>query len=317
MTGTLAIAQIIFQCADRLGDRLVSLANEALTAHEDKKYSLAVLKCGTCLEGILIQYLKRQANVAEPPKTLGPLIGAIRDGGAAPRELLERLNEAGVIRNRASHDHPNDLMRVTEGDSLQILNILALTARCCDSNSAATSQAAEGPQEVPVFLSIGSPHRLDQEQFLNALRSYSRSLGIRLLSLSSAEYSPDKPFDQIRELMMQCRATLVVGLDRTHAYTVFDREDSEREILHQDQFVPTAWNQIEGSVASAMRMEVLVLRERRLHREGIFEASHHRHHIRDFDLAVEAKELSSELRGFLAGWVDRLRLLDKKPSASA
>ena len=62
---------------------------------------------------------------------------------------------------------------------------------------------------------------------------------------------------------------------RTHT-TVFERDDAKDERLHANQIIPTAWNQIEGSMASALGLPVLVLRQA-VHNEGIFEASHHQH----------------------------------------
>ena len=61
------------------------------------------------------------------------------------------------------------------------------------------------------------------------------------------------------------------GWGPLHAYTVFECERSQREKLYQDQYIPTAWNQIEASMAIALQVPILVLREGRLHREGIFE----------------------------------------------
>ena len=160
---------------------------------------------------------------------------------------------------------------------------------------------------LPIFLSTGRPHRLDQEQFLHRLHTQMRLLDVNLYSLSAPEYSRDQPFDQIRTLMTKCPAALVIGLERSHAYTVFEREDSIDETLHQDQIIPTAWNQIEGGMASALQIPVLVLRQSRLHPEGIFEASNHRHRIRDFSLAAECTGLTYELGTFLRGWVHAVR----------
>jgi hypothetical protein len=60
-------------------------------------------------------------------------------------------------------------------------------------------------------------------------------------------------------------------------------------------------------MAAAMRLPLLILRERRLHCDGIFEAKHHRHKIHDFDLQAESKSISPELRRFLGGWVENVR----------
>jgi hypothetical protein len=235
------------------------------------------------------------------------MIGALRKSNQAPSALLERLHEANAIRNRAAHNSSSRLQDITDGDSLQILTILGAVLDWYREQQGTLEKSQGTQSHLPLFLSVGGTHRLDQHQFLCRLRAEMESLEVELRTLTSNQYSQEKPFDQVRELMASCRAALVVGLERSHAYTVFEREKSDRERLHQNQYIPTAWNQIEGSMAAALGLPILVLRDHRLHREGIFEAGNHRHHIRDFDLGKEAKALSSDLRGFLAGWVQHVR----------
>jgi hypothetical protein len=243
---------------------------------------------------------------------LGQLIGAVRESGQASEALLERLQEANSIRKRASHDKTSSaslqasaLDTVTVGDSLQILNNLALVVNWYGQKR---SQQAEAPANaLPIFLSVGGPHRLDQQQFLQRLRYEMQQLGVALHSLKKDEFHDSKPFDQIAELMASCRAALVVGLDRSHGYAVFEREKSDGQNVYLDHYTPTPWNQIEGGMASSLRLPILILRERRLHPEGIFEAESHGHYIFPFDLRVEAKELSVGLRKYLAGWVQSIR----------
>jgi len=306
MSSTLAMGMLIHANGHWLGGDLTRVADEALSAHEERKYPLAVVKVGACLEGLLKKMLQHWGVPHDDQATLGPLIGAVRKSSEAPSTLLERLNEINTIRNRAPHDKPSPLSQVTEGDSLHCLNVLVLIVGWCrevlghEEQDSATDQLA-------IFLSVGGPHRLEQAQFLRHLRGEMRRLGVRLRSLTPAEFSRDKPFDQICELLRSCRAALVVGLERSHAYTVFERERSDRERLYMDQYIPTAWNQIEGAMATAVGLPILVLREGRLSREGIFEAENHRHRIRDFDLAEESKGLSPDLLSFLAGWVQDVR----------
>ena len=131
MAGTLAIGIRIHQSSHGLGSDLIDLADEALLAHEDCKYSLAVIKAGAFLEGLLVRLLAEWGVPTDGHPTLGPLIGVVRKANQAPHELLERLNEANTIRNRAPHNNPLRLSEVTEGDSLQIINILALVVDWC------------------------------------------------------------------------------------------------------------------------------------------------------------------------------------------
>jgi hypothetical protein len=307
MTATLEIGMSINRNSSWLGAELVSRANQAQSAFEGRNYTETVAQTAQCLERLLKRMLAEWQIPVSGLPALGPLIGAVDKSGKAPEQLVDRLNQANRIRNIVLHDKPFPKICVaTQGDALLILNILAMVAEWYRENYGPGGDG-DIKDALPVFLSVGGPHRLDQEQFLSLVRVEMRAACVQLLTVEGGEYSRDKPFEQVAQVMTTCRAALVIGLERSHAYTVFERELSERQKLHQDQYIPTAWNQIEGSIATALRLPVLVLRERRLHREGIFEAENHGHRIREFDLALESKGLSQDLRDFLSGWVQHIR----------
>lgn len=252
MPNTLAIGVQLHLNGPWLGSHLVEVADEALSAHESRDYPAAVVRAGTFLEGFLARLLGEWGIVPDTQPTLGPLIGFMRKSSQAPSPLLERLNEANVIRNRASHSSPPGLSQVTEGDSLQILNIVALTVEWYRAQFHPDTKAVVDPEVLSVFLSVGGPHRLDQVQFIQRLRAELRTLGVELRSLAAGEYHPQKPFDQILDLLSSSSAALVVGLERYHAYALFEREKSDQQVVHADQRIPTSWNQIEASMASAV-----------------------------------------------------------------
>lgn len=294
-----------------LGRELADLAHEALSAHEQRKYPMAVNRASVCLEAVLKRMLNDWSQQLDPRATLGQLIGAVRKSGQAAEGVADRLQEANLIRIRSAHDKTGESTQaslldiLTVGDSLQILSILALVVEWYGLSLRQPTEPVANA--IPVFLSVGGPHRLDQQQFVQRLRLEMQQMGVEFRSLSTDSYSRSAPFEQIAELLMSCRAALIVGLDRSHAYAVFERERSDRQKVYPDQYTPTPWNQIEGSMASALRLPIVILREHRLHKDGIFEAKSHRHHILDFDLQAESRGLSSELRQFLAGWVLDIR----------
>jgi len=55
------------------------------------------------------------------------------------------------------------------------------------------------------------------------------ALGVTLRGLAPGEYSQRTPFDHVQANLRSWRAALVVGLERSCAYAVFERERSERE----------------------------------------------------------------------------------------
>jgi len=190
MSCTLAMGMHVHANSHWLGGDLSRVADEALSAHEDRNYTQAVARVGASLEGLLKKMLQHSGVPCEDKVTLGPFIGEVRNSSHAPSPLLGRLNEVNLIRNRTLHDKPSLLSQVTVGDSLHCLNVLVLIVDWCrgvlgrEEQDSATDQFA-------ILLSVGGPHRLEQAQFLRHLRSEMRRLGLELHSLTPAEYSPD------------------------------------------------------------------------------------------------------------------------------
>lgn len=306
--GTLRIGTIIHDNAYWLGEYPVKMANESLSAYEEGEdsYKDSIIKAGSALEIICKLICEKVGAQVKEPAMLGAMIGAIRDSKSAPSELLERLGEANTIRNRAPHAKPSSLSNITQGDALQMLNIIGLVTSWAGEQYFGNSAIAPLEDEFRVFISMGRPHRLVQKQFLENLRAEMRVVGVKLINLSSSEYSESKPFDQILKLMETCSGALIVGWERYHAYTLFEREDSTEQKVLQDRIIATPWNQIEASMAAALGLPLLILRERNLHAEGIFEANNHNHIIRDFDLEKDAKIISRDLVSYLKGWKEKI-----------
>jgi hypothetical protein len=298
---TLDISVSIQQHGSWLGQELVALVNDALLEFEEERFAHAALRAGVFLEGWLKLVLRTWGQPEPPRATFGELIGVVRRSEKAPPAILERLQEANGIRNRAAHDRSSIYERVSEGDALVILHVLGLVVTWFAETTPSLRTESTGAVLVPVFLSVGRAHRVDQARFVELVRTVMRDLGVDLMSVVSA-YSKDRPFAQVCELMARCRGALVIGLERAHVYAISERDRR----VNRDRFIPTAWNQIEGSIAAALSLPILILRDDRLHREGIFEAENHGHRIRDFDLSRECRGLSRELRGLLEEWVDHV-----------
>lgn len=306
MSDIFSIGNEIHQNSHWLGEELLKLADESLIAYEEKNFLLTVSRASSLLEGLLEKLFQNLKIEPPMPLALGSSIGCLRKSNAMPSELLERMDDANRIRIRAVHKK-SSLSIITGGDALQIVNILYLVITWIGEEIIEKTDGNYSTQLLPIFLSVGGPHRLDQQQFLQKIKTLMRSIKVCIKSLSQGEYSDDKPFDQICDIMKSCKGVLIIGIERSHAYTVFEREASEKEKLDKDRFIPTAWNQIEGAIACALKLPILILRQQNIHKEGVFEAENHRHVIKDFDLKTDAKGLSQELEGVITGWVKDIR----------
>ncbi len=310
MAHTLEIGTRFHSHSDWLARGLIELADGALTDFESERHRESATKAGVCLEGVLKKLFDSWKTPYGERQTFGDLINTARKTGQVPTALLDRLGEANRIRNRAAHHSGEIWEQVNEGDALLMLNVLDMMTTWSSAHIQAAPPSV--PADLPIFLSVGSGHRLEQEQFMQHLRTELRSLGVDVRSLNSSDFSENRPFDQVGDIMSRCRGALIVGLERSHAYAVFEREQSKRQKLYADQYIPTAWNQIEGAIASALNLPILVLKDQRLHNEGIFEAENHRHRREAFDVREEAMGLSPRLKDILANWTVHVRTLARQ-----
>ena len=322
MRELLTLGDMVHTHLDWLDADIVKHTDEALARYADARYADAAISAGKALEGLCRQMVKQAGGVL-PTRTLAtlgdysaPLKNQGWESAPLPRALLPicpdavqvqallmRLEQGGKIRNKSAHgDSP--IMQTTAGDALHIMEIVGIFVDWAAQNLAGKDTRDRGPLEIKLFLSVGRPHRLDQKQFLEKLRSELKREGVDLVNLATAEYSTEKPLPQISELMKTCDGALVIGWERVHGYTMFERESSSQEKLHQNIHIATPWNHIEGSMAATLGLPLFILKERRLHAEGIFEASSHDYKIESFDLPSEATALSRGLMKQILGWVN-------------
>ena len=327
MRELITVGDVVHANLNWLHSEIVKHSDDALARYADARFSDAAISAGKTLECLCKQLVERSgANMHNrKPTTLSDYSTPLKNQGwesaLLPRALipmcedveqvkalLMRLEQAGKIRNKSAHGDSR-ILETTAGDALHIIEIVGIFVQWAAQYFADNGDKAKMPIEVKIFLSVGKPHRLDQKQFLEKLRSELMQSGVALVTLDTTEYSAEKPLPQIRELMKTCDGALVIGWERVHAYTLFERESSSSQKLHQNIHLATPWNHIEGSIAATLGLPLLILKENRLHSEGIFEASSHDHNIESFDLPTEATALSRGLMKLILGWVNYHRKL--------
>lgn len=229
----------------------------------------------------------------------------------ATENFVLRLQQANSIRNKASHGVVSELEKSTEGDANQILSILGLLVEWSGKNLFCGNHLSEEYFEKKIFMSVGTPHRLDQRQFLEKLKDRFMKEKTKVTNLSSEEYSSKKPLDQILDLMKSCDGVIVIGWDRYHGYATFEKELSKDQVIYSNILMPTAWNHIEGILAYSLNKPLLILRSTQLHPDGIFDDKSHNAKIVDFDLNKESLGITDDLLKEMLGWVNSIKKLTR------
>ena len=136
---------------------------------------------------------------------------------------------------------------------------------------AEAAEPAYPPMAARVFVSTITPHLQLQDLFLLALYETMRWQGLEPIRVVLDEYDKRDPVRKIIETLRRCDALLCVGLERSHAYFLREREGSDkaRETLHG--FYSSGWLNLEAGAAFALELPVFVMCQSHIMSDGVFD----------------------------------------------
>jgi hypothetical protein len=239
-----------------------------------------VVWAAVLLEALLEDVL---AAAGDTPKAgeerpdLGGLIGRTQallrregpDGAAA--EVLDAAHTVRVNRNRAVHNTGRrkvglDNAALKTSDDLRLVLDWWYRRR--------HAPAGDRPQWLGrVFLATITPDQPRHRGFLADLTNALIRRRLEPVSVTPTEYDRKSPLEPIAREMRTCDAVLVVGLERSRAFYVRDREGSEKEKDETNRRYSSSWLHMEAALAYGLGLgeRVYVLCEPGIHSEGAFD----------------------------------------------
>lgn len=148
-----------------------------------------------------------------------------------------------------------------------------------------------------IFVSKPNGLTETQEQFWKRLESELQGRNLEIRSIGYSDYSFKTPLQKVREVMRECDGAIILGLRQKHIRKGYDREGNPISDLH----LPTPWNNLEAGMAYMLDLPMLVLLERGVTKEGIFDAESSDRYIMESDLDAEWLE-SDEFLQPLSEW---------------
>ena len=158
-----------------------------------------------------------------------------------------------------------------------------------------------------VFLSTGAPHLPLQTAFLQRLEATLRGHGLSPVTLGRGEYDHRNPMQAISDRMKDCQGAVIVGLERRYSPQAIERRGSRDRTVIRNLITATPWNHLEAGMAFQLRLPLLVLRERKVHAEGILDPELSAYFVFSFNLRAEAVEFSTGLKGAIRSWRGAVR----------
>lgn len=156
---------------------------------------------------------------------------------------------------------------------------------------------------INVFISHPTPYNVYQEKFLGLLKENLRQHDLNPVNLGKNNWSYKSPLKPIRELMLTCKAAIIVGLERHHSFIGYEKEFAKdsKELIHK--YSSTPWIQIEAGMAYQAELPLLILKEKKVFSEGILDPQISDYYVFEFEIKRLYKKLSPQLEEIIKSWV--------------
>lgn len=159
---------------------------------------------------------------------------------------------------------------------------------------------------IDVFISHPSPYNNIQSQFLELIKAKLADHGLNAVNLGTNNWNFQKPLKPVKALIAKCRGAIIIGLERHHSYIGYEKEDSEgqSELVHK--YTSSPWIHIEGGMAYQAGLPLLILKEKKIHPEGILDPNNSESYIFDFIVEKNVDALSIDLQQIIQSWASEI-----------
>lgn len=171
------------------------------------------------------------------------------------------------------------------------------------------------PFKTSVFLSYPKPHLAKQDGFIDVLSQYLSDRGLTARTLGVTDYNSDAPLTAIRRLMLESNGLIAVGFARSRHNSTVTNFDSDRpdrkERVSGESWSTSIWSHVEPAMAYQLGLPILLLRERKVAAEGVFERGVVGLYSPEFDLESDPTAFfdSLEWQQIIRQWETRVNLV--------
>jgi hypothetical protein len=298
-----------------LAPRTLMHLRESCTALAEKQYFASAVWGAVFLEAILDDFAQ---SVDLPQPEQDDLNGRVQQlqkwsrnrekrTVEIPDEVFKRCHDIRNTRNRLVHDTGTTKSSLPQ-DAEYIQAALKVVLDWYQS--AASLPTVPNPPSgttsqrpgVRVFISTITPHNQRQEYFLEELMDRLRAIGIEPVRHVSSLYDKKDPISSVCRTIQSCRGLIAVGMERTHAYFLRDKEGTQdqTEVMHRQY--TSGWLHLEAGIAHALGLNVFVLCQKQVHSDGIFDRNWNTYPVAEIEsLDAKSRQVDEFLR-YVQAW---------------
>lgn len=158
-------------------------------------------------------------------------------------------------------------------------------------------------EKIATFLSIGKPHNSTQKNYRDSLVEYLNSKNIIVETLGESFYSNQSPLIPIQQKMEEVHGAIILAMERFHSKGGIYREGSGKQKSVKDQYFTTVWTQIEGAMAYQLKLPLLILKDKNVFAEGMFDPQIHEWRVTTINSSDSGEVSRSPLKEQIDIWI--------------
>lgn len=286
--------------------------SEGIGAFQKADYFSASVWGAVFLEAFLAEWMDRfNIKISSKNDDLYSRIQRIESNTGTPGDITDRCHEIRTKRNRLVHDKGLKKTTIKEDARTIYINLREILQWYCEKASPISNEEKDKKEEktinekalLPVFISTLNPDNEKQRFFISGFKDRLKKIGIKPVSCEFNFYDGKDPLLKVRNEISKCNAVIVLGLERSNAYYIKDKEGSKKENVETHRKYTSGWLHLEAGIANALGKEVFVLCQHDIYSDGVFDRNWNTYPVMEF---TELDEYSREFTMFfdyLTAWV--------------
>lgn len=267
---------IITQARESFNDILFDPLQNHIVHYNKNDFYASAIWGAVFFEAFLVK-LAEDNGIDVQEQSLNNIISKLKSKPKyLPDGLMKHLDAIRMIRNGLVHHTDTRKTTTIKVDADTIYDKLQSLLQWYFINNPHTKNNQIAIEEtnqkmVNVFVSTISPHTIEQVFFQQTFFYKLRKEGINPVRVVFDDFDKKDPLAKVQAVIQSCAATIVLGLERSHAYFLRSREGSPKEKEETHIIHSSGWLHIEAGISYALGHKVFVLCESKIVSDGIFD----------------------------------------------
>ena len=285
--------------------------SEGITAFQKEDFFSASVWSSVFLEAFLAEWMERfDIKLNSEHVDLYNRIQRIENNTGTPEDITDRCNTIRLLRNRLVHDKGLKKTTIMEDANSIYVNLREILEWYCQQASPIEEKQQNEEKNIneeellPVFISTLNPDNEKQRYFLSGFKERLKRMGVKPVSCEFNFYDGKDPLKRVRSEIEKCKAVIVVGLERSNAYYIKDKEGSKKENIETHRKYTSGWLHLEAGIANALGKEVFVLCQHDIYSDGIFDRNWNTYPVLEFTELDESSREFTKFFDYLSRWIE-------------